>query len=57
MHWFTIGWWEYLLAAPRSFRAFLCRAGGHKCGVVWYTSDPEATEPDMHCRNCNDDLR
>lgn len=32
----------------------LCRINHHKCGVVWY--NPGGLEPDMHCKNCGDDL-
>ena len=32
----------------------LCRWRGHPCGVIWY--DVSGTEPDMHCKNCGDDL-
>ena len=31
-----------------------CRALGHRCGVIWY--NPYGLEPDMHCKNCGDDL-
>ena len=34
-------------------RTALCRAKAHPCGVIWYTM---GFEPDMHCKNCNDDL-
>jgi hypothetical protein len=54
MKWFTKVWWDYLLKKPVSFTSFFCRMSGHKCGVVWY--NPGGLEPDMHCRNCNDDL-
>ena len=33
---------------------FRCRARGHKCGVWWYTSN--GYEPDMHCKDCGDNL-
>jgi hypothetical protein len=45
---------QYLFAKPFSFRALLCRMRGHRCGVVWYNMS--GYEPDMHCRNCGDDL-
>jgi hypothetical protein len=51
--WFTGAWWRYLLARPRSWTAFWCRAIGHQ-GPVWY--NPGGTEPNMHCVNCGDDL-
>lgn len=53
--WFTRSWWGYLLQKPFSLRAFWCRNKGHnKCGVVWYNIG--GCEPDMHCKNCGDDL-
>lgn len=52
--WFTLDWWKYLLEKPRSFRAFFCRARGHSSGVIYY--NPYGLEPDMHCKNCGDDL-
>jgi hypothetical protein len=60
-------WWAYLLEKPSSysrgfcsdnrfvdwFMRILCRAKGHPSGVIWYS---DKLEPDMHCRNCGDDL-
>lgn len=54
MYWFTLEWWKYLLAKPRSWTAFWCRMKGHPEGTVWF--NPGALEPDMHCKNCGDDL-
>ena len=60
MHWFTFTWWGYLFA-PRSkysdlgkIRTAICRARSHPVGVWWY--NPHRTEPDMRCKNCDDDL-
>ena len=36
------------------FGAVLCRLRGHPAGVWWF--NPSGLEPDMHCRNCGDDL-
>jgi len=47
-------WCKYLFSKPFSFRALICRWRGHPCGVVWYNAG--GTEPDMHCKNCGDDL-
>lgn len=59
MKWFTKNWWKYLLEKPAEetnrLVALWCRAKGHKDGVVWYTS-VNATEPDMRCKKCFDDL-
>ncbi len=56
--WFTRGWWEYLLEKKQPgyswWTVIRCRMKGHPAGVVWYNSD--GLEPDMHCRNCGDDL-
>ncbi len=68
MHWFTLGWWQYLLASPSNamtsdswywqvrvwLQAVGCRARGHPYGVVYY--NPNGSEPDMTCTNCGDDL-
>jgi hypothetical protein len=54
MHWFTIAWWAYLLKGCHGLRHFLCRLRGHPYGPVWFTL--YRYEPDMHCRNCGDDL-
>lgn len=58
MHWFTLGWWRYLLAprmvgAPSWPRVIWCRMRGHPAGVYWYTS---GMEPDMRCKGCLDDI-
>ena len=50
----SVMWYRYLFAKPLSLRAVICRWNGHKCGVVWY--NPGGLEPDMHCRNCGDNL-
>jgi hypothetical protein len=60
MHWFTKAWWNYLLAPPSSWEvtrwsAFWCRLWGHP-GGVWYYNMSENLEPDMHCKDCGDDL-
>jgi len=56
--WFTKSWWKMLLEKPAEdvnrWISFWCRAKGHKCGVVYYNAC--GTEPDMHCKNCGDDL-
>jgi len=56
MHWFTFGWWKYLLAKPAwgttRRDAFWCRVQNHPAGIVWF--NPGGLEPDMHCKNCGD---
>ena len=54
--WLTKNWWSYLLKDCKGPAHFLCRMRGHPCGVVWFTSDPNACEPDMHCKDCGEDL-
>lgn len=66
MHWFTRSWWDYLLTGrvrigsrsygrPRyGWVRFWCRLKGHPDGVWFYNVG--GLEPDMHCRNCGDDL-
>ena len=54
MRWLTIDWYKYILFPWKGMDAVLCRMGGHRCGVIWYTS--WGVEPDMHCKNCGDDL-
>jgi hypothetical protein len=58
-HWFTRDWWRYLLAprmwnAPRWPSVIWCRLRGHPEGVWWF--NPGGWEPDMHCKNCGDDI-
>jgi len=47
----------YLFSKPAKgvslWTAFWCRLKGHSCGVILFTSN---FEPDMRCKNCNDDL-
>ena len=62
LNWFYFSWWKYLFhkinwADWREINPFAhvaCRAKGHPQGVVWY--NPSGLEPDMHCKNCGDDL-
>ena len=58
MHWFTLDWWKYLLQTPKSdlgwLGTILCRIRNHPAGVWWF--NPNGLEPDMHCKNCGDDL-
>ena len=59
--WFLPSWYKYLFAKRDRWcgdaglvRTFICRARNHPAGVVWY--NPNGFEPDMHCKNCGDDL-
>lgn len=60
MRWFTIGWWKYLFGKRKDnseigiIKTAICRARNHPSGVWYY--DPSGLEPDMHCKNCGDDL-
>jgi hypothetical protein len=57
MKWLTLGWWRYLLGENNNeigaIRTAICRARNHPCGV-WHFN--LGLEPDMRCKNCNDDL-
>jgi hypothetical protein len=48
-----IEFWKYLIHKPFSIKKFFCRLKGHE-GVLWYNLN--GLEPDMHCKNCGDDL-
>lgn len=48
-------WYQYLFKPWGGLGTAWCRLRGHPSGVVWYTNST-ATEPDMHCKNCGDDL-
>ena len=51
-------WWKTVFSGPARgaswASAILCRIRNHPCGVVWYNAS--GLEPDMHCKNCGDDL-
>jgi hypothetical protein len=52
--WFMPHWWSYLLTGCKGWTNFWCRVHGHPAGVWWYTAS--GFEPDMHCRNCEENL-
>jgi hypothetical protein len=60
MHWLTLTWWKYLFERRSKYsdvsiiKTAICRARNHPAGVWWY--NPSGLEPDMHCKNCGDDL-
>jgi hypothetical protein len=60
LKWFHISWWKYLLEKRSEYSdisfisTVICRAKGHPCGF-WYINT-YGLEPDMHCKNCGDDL-
>jgi hypothetical protein len=58
MKWFNLDWWKYILEAHTKqitfFRTILCRINNHPDGVIYYNAT--GLEPDMHCKNCGDDL-
>jgi len=61
MKWFTIWWYKYLFAKRTwlgkdipFYKVLWCRLKNHPSGVTWY--NPNGLEPDMHCKNCGDDL-
>lgn len=58
---FFPGFWGYVFSYTDfrrkerpSFRVVWCRILGHPNGVVYYTMT--GTEPDMHCKDCGEDL-
>lgn len=47
-------WWKYVLSKNnRTLKSIICRIRNHPCGVTWFSY---GNEPDMHCKNCGDDL-
>jgi len=52
--WFARWWWSYLLDGCSGPENFVCRVRGHPYGIVWFNVG--GTEPDMHCKNCGEDL-
>lgn len=48
---------DWVLSKPQGdigrLRTIICRLRAHPAGVKWYCY---GQEPDMHCKNCNDDL-
>lgn len=62
MKWFSIIFWKYLLekSSNRStgycswWERIRCRAKGHPEGPWYYNVG--GCEPDMHCKNCGDDI-
>ena len=53
-NWCNINWYYYLFNKRPSWRMVWCRMNGHPHGVVWYSS--WKLEPDMRCKDCNEDL-
>ena len=58
MKWLNIQWYKYLFSKPAQdtsrIKAIICRARNHPNGVIWF--NPNGFEPDMHCKDCDDDL-
>ena len=52
--WFTPRWWRSSLEGCTGWRNWWCRVRGHPYPVHWYTL--YKLEPDMRCRNCDEDL-
>lgn len=50
--WLQPSWYSYL-GQSKSFRNLWCRIRNHPNGVVWYNM---GWEPDMHCKDCGEDL-
>jgi hypothetical protein len=56
---FSQWFWKYLLEQKAYediswVSVIWCRLRNHPAGVVWY--NPNGYEPDMHCKNCGDNL-
>jgi hypothetical protein len=51
--WLTMEWWRYLLSDNTGWRNVICRARGH-AGPVFYNVG--GTQPDWHCRGCDEYL-
>jgi len=56
-----IWWWKFIFAPKSNYydevkwrTVVLCRMKNHPEGVVWYNVC--GLEPNMHCKNCGDDL-
>jgi hypothetical protein len=52
--WLTRAGREYLFAKPFTFEKLKCRWQGHPHGVLWFNAG--GLEPNMHCKDCGDDL-
>lgn len=61
-YWLSLSFWSYVLTSNKRnevglvnyFRSVKCRFKSHPCGVEWYNSI--GLEPNMHCKNCGEDL-
>jgi hypothetical protein len=47
LEWDPFGW-------PRWIGRYLCRAGGHKAGIFYYSMSDYG--PDTHCKGCGEDI-
>ena len=58
--WLSKRWWDYILQPKDSrsdiskFKVIWCRIRGHRAGVWW--ENTSGYEPNMHCKNCEDNL-
>lgn len=49
-----IGYLKYLFEKPFSLKKIICRIKGHPNGVWWVNIG--GLDPNMHCKDCEDDL-
>ena len=50
----SVGRLRYALHRPVTWEKFWCRLRNHPAGFVWLNAS--GYEPNMHCRNCDDNL-
>lgn len=53
-NWFILEWYKYIFENKPNWYIVWCRMNGHPHGVVWYTV--YGLEPDMHCKDCGENL-
>ena len=46
--------WFYLFVGNTGWRNVWCRFRGHPGGPWFYSTNPEATEPDNRCKDCDE---
>ena len=55
MKYFSWWWYKYLWESEDLVNMW-CRIKGHPRGVWFYNTDPTATEPDMTCKDCGEEI-
>jgi len=54
--WLNPAHYYYCWKGNTGLRNFLCRLVRHPCGYWFYNYRWEASEPDYHCKNCNEEI-